>query len=31
MDFVASLNPDHDQAALDLLDFAQSLAQQVPR
>lgn len=30
-DFVTSLNPDHDQAALDLLDFAQSLARQVPR
>lgn len=27
-DFTASLDPDHDQAALDLLAFAQSLAQQ---
>lgn len=27
-DFIASLNPDHEQAALDLLAFAQSMAQQ---
>lgn len=27
-DFIASLNPDHEQAALNLLAFAQSMAQQ---
>lgn len=30
-DFIASLNPDHDDAALELLAFAQAMARRIPK